>query len=80
MVERKLGERNFGFDSLKSRVNRDMEEKGIVAVCGGAVSSLRGWVISPTLHCYDLSVVCGAARGVQPEEPHTTRSELTAVY
>ena len=25
------GERNFGFDSLKSRSNRHMEEKGIVA-------------------------------------------------
>ena len=30
MVEKELGERNFGFDSL-SRLNRDMEEKGIVA-------------------------------------------------
>ena len=31
MVEKELGQRNFGFDSLKSRLNRDMEEKGIVA-------------------------------------------------
>ena len=31
MVEKELWERNFGFDSLKSRLNRDMEEKGIVA-------------------------------------------------
>ena len=31
MVEKELGERNFGFDSLKSRLNHDMEEKGIVA-------------------------------------------------
>ena len=31
MVEKELGERNLGFDSLKSRLNRDMEEKGIVA-------------------------------------------------
>ena len=31
MVEKELGERNFGFDSLKSRLNRDMQEKGIVA-------------------------------------------------
>ncbi|CAL8253199.1 unnamed protein product [Boreogadus saida] len=30
MVEKDLGERNFGFDSLKY-MNRDMEEKGIVA-------------------------------------------------
>ena len=25
-----MGERNFGFDSLKSRLNRTMEEKGFV--------------------------------------------------
>ena len=31
MKEKELGERNFGFDSLKSRLNHDMEEKGIVA-------------------------------------------------
>ena len=31
MIEKELGERNFGFDSLKSRLNHDMEEKGIVA-------------------------------------------------
>ena len=31
MVEKEWGERNFGFDSLNSRLNRDMEEKGIVA-------------------------------------------------
>ena len=30
MVAKELGERNFGFDSLKY-MNRDMEEKGIVA-------------------------------------------------
>ena len=30
MVEKELVERNFGFDSLKY-VNRDMEEKGIIA-------------------------------------------------
>ena len=30
MVEKELGERNFGFDSLKY-MNRDMEEKGMVA-------------------------------------------------
>ena len=34
MVEKELGERNFCFDSLKSKLNHDMEEKGIVArVC-----------------------------------------------
>ncbi|CAL8340873.1 unnamed protein product [Boreogadus saida] len=30
MVEKELGERNFGFESLKY-MNHDMEEKGIVA-------------------------------------------------
>ena len=30
MAEKELGERIFGFDYLKSRLNRDMEEKGIV--------------------------------------------------
>jgi hypothetical protein len=30
MVEKELGERNVGFDSLKY-MNRDMEEKGIVS-------------------------------------------------
>ena len=30
MVEKELGERNFGFDSLKYK-NHDMKEKGIVA-------------------------------------------------
>ena len=32
MGEKELGERNLGFDSLKSRLN--MKEKGIVVVCG----------------------------------------------
>ena len=33
MYEKESGERNFGynFDSLKSRLNHEMEEKGIVA-------------------------------------------------
>ena len=31
VVEKELGKRNFGFDSLKSRLNHDLEEKGIVA-------------------------------------------------
>ena len=30
MKEKELGERNFGFDSLKSKLNRDMEEKGLL--------------------------------------------------
>ena len=41
MVEKELGQRNFGFDSLKSILKQDIEEKGIVVVCGTAVSSLR---------------------------------------
>ena len=35
MVENELGERNFGFDSLKY-MNHDKEEKGIVARRCGA--------------------------------------------
>ena len=31
VVEKELGETNFGFDSVKSILNHDMEEKGIVA-------------------------------------------------
>ena len=50
MVEKELRERNFGFDSLKSRLNRDVEEKQIVVICGlrsegrnnGALEKLNG--------------------------------------
>ncbi|KAK0136816.1 hypothetical protein N1851_026988 [Merluccius polli] len=38
MVEKELGERNFGFDSLKSRLKRYMEEKGIAYPCVGQLS------------------------------------------
>ena len=38
MVEKELGERNFGFDSLKSRLKQDMEEKGLLP---GIVSRRR---------------------------------------
>ena len=31
MVKKELGQRNFGLDPLESRLNRDMEEEGIVA-------------------------------------------------
>ena len=41
MVEKELGERYFAFDSLNSRLNRDMEEKGIVAVCRLPAELLR---------------------------------------
>ena len=30
MVEKELGEWTFGFDSLTSRLKRDMEEKGLL--------------------------------------------------
>ncbi|CAL8266872.1 unnamed protein product [Boreogadus saida] len=54
MAQKELGERNFGFDSLKY-MNRDMEEKGIVARdCFGITASalpaarIRGGVVSST--------------------------------
>ena len=90
MVEKELGDRNVGFDSLKSRLNCDMEEKGIVAVCSH--------VISQMLHCAELSAICRFLwldlRLRHRRSPHTTqrseqwsireiawtRSELTAVY
>ncbi|CAL8286549.1 unnamed protein product [Boreogadus saida] len=40
MVKKELGERNFGFDSLKG-MNHDMEEKGIVAREGCCPRALR---------------------------------------
>ena len=42
MVKNELGERNFGFDSLKN-MNHDMEEKGIVG---------REWI--PLEPCFPL--------------------------
>ena len=33
LVGKELGERNLCFDSLESRLNRDTEEKEMVAVC-----------------------------------------------
>ena len=47
MVEKELGERNFVFDSLKSRLNRYMEDKGIVAVCGTARAGLAIGLAGP---------------------------------
>ncbi|CAL8399055.1 unnamed protein product [Boreogadus saida] len=53
MVEKELGERNFCFDSLKY-MNRDMEEKGIVAPLPAAeapppraVGSAEAGTVSP---------------------------------
>ena len=40
MGEKELGERNFGFDSLKSRLNSDMEEKGMLPGIVSAAGSL----------------------------------------
>ena len=54
-VEKEFGERNFGFDSLKSSpLNHDMEEKGIVVrdSCPGLSPATR---INP-IHC-DTSTV-----------------------
>ena len=39
LVEKELGERNFGFDSLKC-MNRDVEEKGIVSLRSSAARCL----------------------------------------
>ena len=65
IVEKELGERNFGFDSLKY-TNHDMEEKGIVArECLpleprfplprdhrlGAARCRRWWCLTPRAHC-----------------------------
>jgi hypothetical protein len=41
MVEKEFRENNFSFDSLKSKLNLIMEEKGIVAVCGLPKELLR---------------------------------------
>ena len=71
MVEKELGERNFGFDSLKSRLKSYMEEKGIVAVCGsvhfGSLSFLRRYIVPTSRSCAD-SYGGGVVGGVQPEE------------
>ena len=70
-----------------------MEEKAMLQQ--KAVSSLRVHIISPTLHCSDISVICGLLGLLCRRRcPHTTerseqwsvgemiwtRSELTAVY
>ena len=58
MVEKELGERDLGFDSLKSRFNCDMEEKGIVAVCrlGGRGSTAGGGAPPLEESAYDQEV------------------------
>ncbi|CAL8403961.1 unnamed protein product [Boreogadus saida] len=58
MVEKELGERDRGSDSLKSRFNCDMEEKGIVAVCGlGGRGSAAGGGAPPLVgSAYDREV------------------------
>ena len=57
MVEKELGERNFGFDSLKY-MNHDMEEKGIV-----------GRICLPLEPCFPLprDHRLGAAGGAVPK-------------
>ena len=71
MLEKELGERNFGYDSLKSRLKRDMEEKGIVAVCGRPEELLRR--CRRSLHTTERSEQWSV------REITLTR-ELTAVY
>ena len=54
MVEKEWGERNFGFDSSKSRLNRDLEEKGIARDCGPGWSliKLNVHAMGPLTACY----------------------------
>ena len=67
-----MRERNFGFDSLKYRLKHDMEEKGIVVVCGLPDGLLRRRRRSP--HTAERSEQWRVG------EMTRTRSELTAVY
>ncbi|CAL8383450.1 unnamed protein product [Boreogadus saida] len=72
MVENELGERNFGFDSLKY-MNHDMEEKGIV-----------GRECIPLEPCFPPprqreSLVVGSHRAVRPPAPRPTIGRLTGV-
>ena len=59
LVEKELGERNFGFDS-EFQIEPNIEEKAMLQQI--AVSSLQVHIISQTLHCFDLSVVCRLLR------------------
>ena len=62
-----MGERNFGFDSLKS-MNRDMEEKGIVL----RELSCRTAAELPTPDLPDFGGTAGAA-GLPPSKPFGRR-------
>ena len=72
MVEKELGERNFCFDSLKSRLKRDMEEKGFVAECGLPEELLR--------HRRRSLHTTGRSEQWSVGEMTWTRNGLTAVY
>ena len=79
MAEEELGERNFGFDSLKSRLKRDMEEEELVAavVFSRQLSGHFGSISSQMLHCFDLMVVHGLLR--RQVSASTQRSEQWSV-
>ena len=78
LVEKELGEMNFGFYSLNSKLKRDIEEKAMFSVDSCQFTSLH--MISPTLHCSNLLVVRGLLRRQSVREMIWTRSELEAVY
>ena len=68
MVEKELGERNFGLDSLKY-MNRDMEEKGIVARdWGGGALGLRQEAIAGN-NSFLLHVAVHVLQGVKAKVP-----------
>ena len=80
MLEKELGERNVGFDSLKSRLNRYMEEEGAksTSTCVEVHMCPSPHVISPTLCCSDLSSYADES---SRRSPHTTeRSEQSVEY
>ena len=58
-----IGERNFGFDTLKSRLKRDMEEKGIVAICSLPEELLHRWQCTTT---YEFGTMERRRNGMDP--------------
>ncbi|CAL8250008.1 unnamed protein product [Boreogadus saida] len=82
VVEKELGENNFGFESLKY-MNRDMEEKGIVAYdclppeprCRGTNASAAGSAEAPrraTIPFPSMSLFSLLQIDVEVEEPETS--------
>ncbi|CAL8236360.1 unnamed protein product, partial [Boreogadus saida] len=77
MVAKELGDRNFGFDSLKSRFNCVMEEKGVVAPASAlSLHLLHLDALSPLLRsplagsgpdlCYPLLLNASCRLSLQP--------------